>query len=123
MLLEVIFISTYASARHLLADDSWHTGSTSLPNYQEQRAIGYNSDTDMVYLIGGDNYPQQFTSFDLSTNAMTDYGTDNLTIPIECYGQIYAQKDDRVYIWDLNNNYYIYFSVTTLKLYEWNSNT
>ena len=87
--------STEISKRQLLnADGQWiRVTSPSIPNYDSSRAIGYNANDSMVWLLGGIGNSHSLISFNTSNNSYTDYG-DILTANISAASDSFIQKDN-----------------------------
>ena len=78
-------------------------GPSSLPRYMSGMALGYDETSNIVWLLGSRFYYQySLMSFNLSiwnnTNAMIDYGANDLSNHISCNGQSYVQNEDVVYV-------------------------
>eukprot|EP01084_Bolivina_argentea_P297410 512374_1 len=88
-------------------------GSSTLPRRDGSMAVFHHNNT--IYILGGDNYPDQLVLFDVFSKNITDYG--NVTLPWDAYGdsQYYTQigaifywidpgSGHKINFYDLHNN-------------------
>eukprot|EP01083_Nonionella_stella_P141941 438248_1 len=87
---------------------SWVSHPQTLPRADRAMAIGYSTTEDLIWLIGGQDNPQQLISFNPNAyglNSSTPFAYDSTNVlsqPISVVGKRFAQIGDIVYLIDLS---------------------
>eukprot|EP01083_Nonionella_stella_P176166 615712_1 len=84
-----------------------------LPREDFNQVVGYHSGT--IYMFGGENYPNAWSEYVISTNSVIDRGSNHLLYAPNGKGQYYTQMNDKLYYLVPNGIYfYDYISHTNL---------
>eukprot|EP01083_Nonionella_stella_P303856 1053357_1 len=85
---------------------SWVSHPQTLPRADRAMAVGYSTTEDLIWLIGGQDNPQQLISFNPNgLNSSTPFAYDSTNVlsqPISVVGKRFAQIGDIVYLIDLS---------------------
>eukprot|EP01084_Bolivina_argentea_P141890 249301_1 len=83
-----------------------------LPRWDDGMAAGYDKNTDTVFILGGNRYQYQLTTFNGST--FIDQGLNVITEEIWGYGQYYSQLGDILWMINRAGMGFISFNVHTM---------
>ena len=94
-----------------VSSDSQWISYGGMPRKDRDMAIGFMNST--IFILGGNDNPQQVTTFDSETNTFTDNGVNQLAEETFGYSQFYTQLKNKVYIIDPNEPRINFFDLET----------
>eukprot|EP01083_Nonionella_stella_P012381 35142_1 len=97
-IISMVIPITLSSSSNCSSTYTTTTGNSRLPNKDTKIAVGYNTATRTVVLIGGELHPNQFFTFMVDTDTFVDYNANYTEMEIHGSASYYAQVDNTLWM-------------------------